>query len=53
MKKLTKTFIDLTLYVVDIILFINDPKGLLLFIKGHLKIKFSMIDMNVVPYYYR
>jgi hypothetical protein len=48
MKKLKETFIDLTLYVVDIILFINDPKGLLLFTKGHLKIKFSMIDMNVL-----
>jgi hypothetical protein len=53
MKKLKETFIDLTLYVVDIILFINDPKGLLLSTKGHLKTKFNMIDMNVLPYYHR
>lgn len=53
MKKLKETFIDLTLYVDDIILIINDPKGLLLFTKDHLKTKFSMTDMNVLPYYHR
>jgi hypothetical protein len=49
MKKLKETFIALVLYVVDI----NDPKGLSLFTKGHLKTKFNMIDMNVLPYYHR
>jgi hypothetical protein len=53
MKKLKETVIDLTLYVDDIILIINDPKGLLLFTKDRLKTKFSMIDMNVLPYYHR
>ncbi len=53
MKKLKETFVALALYVVDIIVFINYPKGLSLFTKGHLKTKFSMTDMNVQPYYHR